>query len=94
MDKNRLERELISRAADVFDLPADVISSLPHIELIGDCQLLMNSHQGILSYSTEAVDINGGKLVIGGRGGGLELMGMTGCELRLRGRITGLELIH
>ncbi len=94
MDKNRLERELISRAADVFDLPADVISSLPHIELIGDCQLLMNSHQGILSYSTETVDINGGKLVIRVRGEGLELMGMTGCELRLRGRITGLELIH
>ena len=87
MDKNRLERELISRAADVFDLPADVISSLPHIELIGDCQLLMNSHQGILSYSREAVDINGGKLILRVRGENLELTAMTGCELRLRGRI-------
>ena len=94
MDWNRKELEFLTRAADVFDLPADVISSLPHIELIGDCQLLMNSHQGILSYSTETVDINGGKLVIRVRGEGLELMGMTGCELRLRGRITGLELIH
>ena len=94
MDWNKKEMDLLTRAADVFDLPADVIGSLPHIELIGDCQLLLSGHQGILSYSTETVDINGGKLVIRVRGEGLELMGMTGCELRLRGRITGLELIH
>ncbi len=86
--------ELQRRAADVFDLPADVISSLPHIELIGDCQLLMNSHQGILSYSTTSIDINGGKLILRIRGEGLELMSMTGCELRVRGKITGLELMR
>ena len=86
--------ELQRRAADVFDLPADVISSLPHIELIGDCQLLMNSHQGILSYSTTSIDINGGKLILRIRGEGLELMSMTGCELHVKGKITGLELMR
>ena len=53
-------KDLTTRAADVFDLPADVIAALPHIELIGDCQLLMNRHEGILSYSTERIDVNGG----------------------------------
>ena len=56
-------KDLTTRAADVFDLPADVIAALPHIELIGDCQLLMNRHEGILSYSTERIDVNGGALV-------------------------------
>ena len=87
-------RELPSRAADVFDLPADVIGSLPHVELIGDCQLLMDRHQGILSYSTETIDINGGRLVLRVRGTGLELMAMTGSEVRIRGRIDSLELIR
>ena len=87
-------KELPLRAADVFDLPADVISSLPHIELMGDMQLLMNSHQGILSYSTEVIDINGGKLILRVRGEGLELMAMTGCEVRIKGKITALELIR
>ena len=88
MDKNRKDLDLVSRAADVFDLPADVIAALPHIELIGDC------HQGILSYSREAVDINGGRLIVRVRGEELELMAMTGCELRLKGKITGLELVR
>lgn len=87
-------KELPIRAADVFDLPADVISSLPHIELIGDVQLLMDSHQGILSYSTEEIDINGGRLILRVRGKGLELMAMTGHEVRIKGTITGVELIR
>ena len=37
MDWNRKELDFLTRAADIFDLPADVIGSLPHIELIGDC---------------------------------------------------------
>ena len=94
MDRNRRDLELVSRAADVFDLPADILGTLPHIELIGDCQMLMNSHQGILAYSREAIDINGGKLIIRVKGEDLELMAMTGCELRIRGKITGLELVR
>ena len=87
-------KELSLRAADAFDLPADVISTLPHIELVGDVELLMNSHQGILSYSTELIDINGGKLILRVRGKGLELMAMTGSEVRIKGTITTLELIR
>ena len=94
MDRNRRDLELVSRAADVFDLPADILGTFPHIELIGDCQMLMNSHQGILAYSREAIDINGGKLIIRVKGEDLELMAMTGCELRIRGKITTLELVR
>ena len=46
MDWSKKEMDIISRAADIFDLPADVIGSLPHLELIGDCQMLLGSHQG------------------------------------------------
>lgn len=92
MERNR--GEWVRRAADLFDLPADVISSLPAVELIGDCQMLMDSHQGILSYSRETIDINGGSLVVRVTGEGLELMAMTGCELRIRGKIKKVEMIR
>lgn len=96
MDWNKKEKELeiLTRAADVFDLPADIIGSLPHIELIGDCQLLLSCHQGILSYSTEAIDINGGKLIVRLSGENLELTAMNGSELRVKGRITKVELMR
>lgn len=82
------------RAADLFDLPADVLSALPCVELMGDCQMLMDSHQGILSYSREVIDINGGSLVVRVTGEELELMAMTGCELRIRGTIKKVEMIR
>ena len=94
MDWNRKELEFLTRAADVFDLPADVIGDLPHIELIGDCELLLSGHQGILSYSTENVDINGGKLIVRLVGENLELAAMNGSELRVKGKITRVELVR
>ena len=94
MDWSRKEMALISRAADVFDLPADVIGSLPHLELIGDCQLLLGSHQGILAYSREAIDINCGKLIVRIGGQELELMAMNDSELRIKGKIEKVELVR
>jgi len=85
--------DIPTRASDVFDLPADVITALPHIELIGDRELLINSHRGILSYSRAAVDVNCGSLIVRVQGEELELTAMTGCEVRLRGRITCVELV-
>lgn len=94
MDWNKKELEFLTRAADVFDLPADVIGDLPHIELIGDYELLLSGHQGILSYSTEAIDVNGGKLIVRLTGENLELTAMNGSELRVRGKITRLDLVR
>jgi len=87
-------KNLPLRAADAFDLPADVVSSLPHLELVGDLQLLMNGHRGILSYSTKCIDINGGEVIVRVRGEELELMAMTDHEVRIKGRITGVEVVR
>jgi len=94
MDWRGKEMRLVSRAAEVFDLPADVIGSLPHLELIGDCQLLLGSHQGILAYSREAIDINCGALIVRLGGREMELMSMSDSELRIRGRIEKVELVR
>ena len=94
MDWSKRETALIRRAAEVFDLPADVISGLPHIELMGDCQLLLSSHQGILSMSRERIDINGGKLIVRLYGQNLELTAMNDSELRVQGQIEKVELVR
>ena len=93
MDWSKKEMDIISRAADIFDLPADVIGSLPHLELIGDCQMLLGSHQGILSYSREAIDVNCGRLIVRISGRELELMAMNDSELRIKGTIEKVELV-
>ena len=73
-----MERKLFSEAAELFDLPADVVAGLPHVELVGNSQFYMEHHRGILSYSGEEIAINGDALIVRVRGTGLELVSMTG----------------
>ena len=54
----------------------------------------MDRHRGVLAYTTEAVDVNGGGVVVRVRGQGLQLLVMTGQELRITGKISGIELVE
>lgn len=77
--------------AELFDLPADVVAGLPHVELVGNSQFYMEHHRGILSYSGEEIAINGDALIVRVRGTGLELVSMTGEALRIKGVIDRVE---
>ncbi|MBQ7485780.1 MAG: sporulation protein [Oscillospiraceae bacterium] len=76
-----------------LDLPAGIAPDLPTVELSGNREVYVAGHRGVLSYSTELVEINGGALVIRVGGRDLQLLAMTDTELRLNGVITRLELI-
>jgi len=93
MELLKPKTKVLTEAAEIFDLPADVVAGLPHVELVGNTQFFMEHHQGILSYSGEAIDINGGKLIVRVRGEGLELVSMTGEALRIRGTIFHVEWV-
>ena len=54
----------------------------------------IDRHRGVLSYSTEAVDINAGTVVVRVQGEGLELAVMTDEELRINGVIRRVELVE
>ncbi len=74
-----------------LELPAEA-AGLPRIELVGDRELRVEYHKGILSYGSEEILISGGKLLLRVRGGGLELKGMNPTELWITGRIRAVEL--
>ena len=92
-EKGRKKNQLLTEAAEMFDLPADVVAGLPHVELMGNRQFYMERHRGILSYSVEVIDINSDKLMVRVRGQGLELVSMTGDALRIRGEISQVEWV-
>lgn len=92
MEKNK--RQILTDAAEFFDLPADLVAGLPHVEVLGDRQFYMERYQGILSYSGEEIDINAGGLIVRVYGQGLELTSMTGEALRVRGTIRRVEWVR
>lgn len=91
MEKKKRENSVLAGAAELFDLPADMVAGLPHVEVVGDGRFYLENHRGILSYSGEEIDINSGDMVVRVFGSGLELVSMTGDALRIRGRIQRVE---
>ena len=87
-------REYLARMAELFDLPADVAAGLSHMELLGDRQLFLEGHGGILSYGTERIDVNAGPLILRVSGEGLTLCSMTDAEVRISGRIDKVEYVR
>ena len=82
----------MEKTAELFDLPADALAGLPKVELVGDRELRIENHRGILAYGTEEIHVSGGVFIVKIAGEGLELRAMTGLELLITGKIRQIEL--
>ena len=51
MEKKREQGGILSSVAELFDLPPDVVAGLPRLELVGNRQLYLEHHTGLLAYS-------------------------------------------
>jgi len=87
-----MDRGWLTRAGQAAMERLDLPAGVPHMELIGEREFFMCRHRGVLSYSTETVEIGGGSLTVRVIGTELQLVAMTEEELRLRGRIAAVEL--
>ena len=92
MERRGRREGLLEKTAQALDLPADVLAGLPRVELIGDREVRMENHRGILSYAEEEIHVSAGGFVIKIVGEALKLRAMTGLELLVTGRIRGVEL--
>ena len=93
MERKQRRPSLMERTAKLFDLPADALAGLPKLELVGDCELRVENHKGILAYGREEIHISGGTCLIKVSGQGLELRAMTGLELLITGKVSQITLV-
>ena len=93
MEKRREQGGVLGSVAELFDLPADVVAGLPRLELVGNRQLYLEHHTGLLAYSDTRIDANTPFGVLRVRGQRLTLLAMTGEELRIVGKIDGVEWV-
>ncbi|ACX51303.1 sporulation protein YqfC [Ammonifex degensii KC4] len=85
--QERIRRKL----ASALDLPGEVILNLPKIVLIGNFQVLIENHRGILAYNSETVRVlvETGEVAV--RGQDLVLRRILPEELLIEGRIQGID---
>lgn len=69
----RLQRKLRRFTASVLDLPQDVIFDLPRVTMVGNMQMYIENHRGVLHFSSSllrlqlsvgAIEVKGEELVI------------------------------
>ena len=94
MEKIKRESKVLSGAAELFNLPADVVAGLPRLEMVGSRQLYLEHHTGILSYSDQQIDANTAGGVLRVKGERLTLLAMTAGELRIGGQIQSVEWVR
>ena len=83
-------RKVLADLAERFDLPADIVAGLPHLEMGGSREVYLEHHTGLLSYSEERIDANTTAGILRIEGAGLHLTAMTAEELRIAGRIASV----
>lgn len=75
-----------------FHRRENVISLLPILELVGQRRLLIENHQGVLSYATNEIKIKVSYGCITVVGNELQLMEMNRVKLAICGRIDGMQI--
>jgi len=73
--------------AEFFELPKDIMLDLPRLVLIGNLQLILENHRGIIEYSNEKVRIavSNGEVIV--KGSKLQIRGLFTDELSIEGYI-------
>ncbi|MDI3281238.1 MAG: sporulation protein YqfC [Bacillota bacterium] len=89
----RWSKEAISRRlVDALELPRDIALDLPKVTLVGNLQVFVENHRGIIEYRPDEVRINSsrGEIVIAGSR--LAIGTISRAEVVVEGRISGVAL--
>ena len=74
--------------ADFFELPYEVLLDLPRVTLVGNVQLYIENHRGVISYDENQVclSVNNGEIIIRGSSYRLRIcVKRSSCSTELSG---------
>lgn len=90
MSRKKKKGSLKEVVADFFELPHEVLLDLPRITLVGNVQLCIENHRGVIIYDENQVRlaVKNGEIVV--RGEGLQIKNLLEDELLIKGVIQEL----
>lgn len=93
MEKKKLTQVGLA-AMERLDLPGQLAADVPQMQLHRPkTTFYMLGHKGVLSYSTELIEISGGSILVRVVGEPPALLAMTEEELRIGGTVDRVELV-
>lgn len=90
--KKRME-EIKTSLSEILELPKDIVLDLPKITMIGNLQIYIENHKGIIEYSKERIRINTRRGVIRIVGKNMYIRTIITEEIIIVGEIETIEFI-
>ncbi len=84
--KKKVKRQM----SEVLEIPSDVVLDLPKVVILGNLQVFIENHRGIVEYTSETVRINVNEYVVVVKGENLLLRNILPEEISVDGKITGV----
>ncbi|NLC76771.1 MAG: sporulation protein YqfC [Clostridia bacterium] len=77
---------------ELLEMPSDVLLDLPKLTMIGQKELLLENHRGIIEYSQAKIRVNStaGQITI--KGSDLVLKNLKSDQMLVEGKISALML--
>lgn len=76
--------------AERLDLPKDIIMNLPKISVIGDKEITIENHKGIVVFDENEIKVNSSIGLILVKGRELEILFMESKTLTLKGKFCSI----
>ncbi|MFA5536329.1 MAG: YabP/YqfC family sporulation protein [Bacillota bacterium] len=88
----RRAKEIQAGVTEILEMPPEIVLDLPKLVLIGNQELLLQNHRGIIEYNNYQirVSVSLGQITI--KGEMLLLKNLKQDEILIRGKIFGLTL--
>lgn len=77
--------------AQKLDLPTDIVLNLPKISIVGNNEITIENHKGIILFETKQVKINSGVGLISIQGSNFEILFMGGNTITISGKFKTVE---
>jgi sporulation protein YqfC len=84
-------RKMQQKLSTALDIPNDIILDLPKITVIGNVQLYLENHRGIIEYSPERIRIAAGNGEIEIAGDRLTIRSISKDDVHLDGVIEAIR---
>jgi len=84
-------QEIRHRLADFLEMPREVVMDLPKVTVVGNIQVLLENHRGIIEYCPERlrVSVNLGEIIIIGEG--LVLRNILPEQIVIEGKVSSVS---
>lgn len=91
LPESREKKGVAARLGEWMEIPTDILSGQPHVELFGNREIMIDGCRGILEYGETFAKLDCGGMVLTIRGQGICINSFVQSAVNITGVLTDLD---